>query len=89
MNGISKNNDSLLLVCPEGYVEIEDDNSNSYNLPVVEIETRVIGGEKYMTLKPAGDTRWLMFGGNFGYCSDSRFRRMSAYPLAIHDRCEG
>lgn len=29
-----------------------------------------------------------MFGGNFAYSSDSRFRTISAYPLPIHDRFE-
>jgi len=40
---------------------------------------------------------WSMFGGNFGYTSDSRFaekvRELSGYqfsfPVAIHDRYEG
>ena len=28
------------------------------------------------------------FGGNFIYSSDSRFRKLSAYPIPVHDRFE-
>lgn len=30
-----------------------------------------------------------MFGGNFVYCSDSRFKEFSGQPIQIHDRVEG
>lgn len=38
-------------------------------------------------LRPRGDKRWLMFGGTFAYCSDSRFPYER--PVHIHDRWEG
>lgn len=38
--------------------------------------------------KPKGETRWTMFGGNFVWSSDSRFRRICEAPIAIHDRIE-
>ena len=38
--------------------------------------------------KPKGETRWCMFGGNFCWTSDSRFRRISEAPIQIHDRIE-
>lgn len=85
-NGISSQFHSVLLIHPEGYIDVADDGSNHLGLPVVEIETK-IGG--YKCLKQVGDTRWLMFGGNFAYTSDSRFREINAYPLPIHDRYEG
>lgn len=30
--------------------------------------------------------KWTMFGGNFVYCSDSRFP--NKYPIPVHDRVE-
>ena len=32
--------------------------------------------------------KWLMFGGNFCYTSDSRVRALCPYPIPIHDRVE-
>ena len=39
--------------------------------------------------RAAGETRHTMFGGNFVWSSDSRFRRISEGPIQIHDRIEG
>lgn len=39
--------------------------------------------------EPSGsDKKWRMFGGNFVYSSDSRFRDVSVGPLPVHDRVE-
>lgn len=54
------------------------------------------GGEGHVILRPVGEKRWTMFGGNYGATSDGRFCRaieaMTGYehsfPVAIHDRCE-
>jgi len=48
------------------------------------------GGETHMHLKLMNPKKgkWYMDGGNLGYTSDSRFREVSSYPLAIHDRTE-
>jgi hypothetical protein len=60
--------------------------------PALRISVRSIGGETYLTAYPLG-RRWknrhLMMGGNFVYSCDSRFRRLCAYPIPVHDRCEG
>lgn len=48
---------------------------------------RRIGSEKYMNLYPLSAPGGMM-GGNFGYTTDSRMRRVAAYPLPIHDRIE-
>ena len=38
---------------------------------------------------PVGETHWTMFGGNFIWSCDSRFRQeVSEYPIAVHDRIE-
>ena len=56
--------------------------------PAFRMVTRKIGGELYYHLEPvdAPANKWVMFGGNYGKCSDSRFP--SRYPLPIHDRIE-
>jgi hypothetical protein len=32
---------------------------------------------------------WTMFGGNFAWTSDSRFRELYPNPVPVHDRIEG
>jgi hypothetical protein len=59
--------------------------------PAVTIVTREIAGDIYKHLVPCDENAkplpgWFMMGGNFGYCSDSRFPHK--YPLPIHDRQE-
>ena len=78
---------NLAVPCVDGNITEEDLNDGYYTL--LEPEYAPIEGYP-VRFKKAGDDRWLMFGGNFVYSSDSRFAR--AYgnsPLAVHDRFEG
>jgi hypothetical protein len=53
-------------------------------------ERQLRDGAKHLRAVPAGEDRWLMFGGNFIWSSDSRFRNeVSEYPIPVHDRIEG
>lgn len=87
--GISSRYDKLLLVCDEGYVDI-DENNPPANL--VKMVTRMLWGKEYKHIEPYApvdkDNVGWMAGGNIAYDCDSRFRRMSDYPLSIHDRQE-
>ena len=85
--GISSRYDRLLLVCEEGYVNI-DENDPPENL--VKIVTRNLFGKEYKHIEPVASPSGIgwMSGGNLGYCSDGRFSKMSQYPLSIHDRQE-
>lgn len=67
----------------------EEEVANRDRFIVLDIERRNIGGE-YVNLRPreAGKS-WTMFGGNFAWTSDSRFRAVFSSPLAVHDRIEG
>lgn len=58
---------------------------------ILRLETKpTIGSEPYLRAVPMGERRWVMFGGNFIWSSDSRFRQeVSERPLPIHDRIEG
>lgn len=84
-NGISSKNNKLLFVDASGPFEGDETNS-------VKLVRRNLFGSEYLHVepltKPEGRFNGPMFGGNFIYSSDSRFREISAYPIPIHDRYE-
>lgn len=87
--GITSRYDRLLLICEEGYEEVDETNPPE-NL--VKIVTRFICGREYKHIEPyasveSGNVGW-MSGGNLAYSCDSRFSEMSDYPLSVHDRQE-
>lgn len=88
-NGISNRYKQVLLICDEGYVTIDEENPPE-NL--VKLVVRKLCGREYKHLEPykpvdKGCVGWMM-GGSYAGCSDSRFRKLSDYPLPIHDRQE-
>lgn len=85
--GISSKYNNLLLICDDGYIEIDENNIPEN---AVRIVTRTLWGKEYKHIEPLkqpnkGNIGW-MNGGNVAYTSDSRFK--SDYPLNIHDRQE-
>ena len=63
--------------------------STSDSIAIFELVETNARGEPYLKAVPAGETRWTMFGGNFLWSSDSRFRNeVSERPIPIHDRVE-
>ena len=86
-NGISSKYNQLLLVCDEGFIDIDEKNPPA-NL--VKIVTRHLFGKEYKHIEPVARPSGIgwMSGGNIGYAIDSRFRELSQYPLSIHDRQE-
>ena len=59
------------------------------NAPEINLVRRTIGGHEYVHAVPASLAgKQVMFGGNFIYTSDSRFRKINAYPIPVHDRVE-
>lgn len=85
--GISEMHNQLLLICDEGYIEI-DENNPPANL--VKISEHHCGFSTYKFIEPVARPQHLgwMFGGNLAYSSDDRYGRMAEYPLPIHDRQE-
>lgn len=86
--GISSRFSSLLLVCDEGFVDVDESNPPE-NL--VKMVTRDLGFTIYSHIEPyvkPNGVGW-MAGGCVAYSPDSRFTRMSQYPLSLHDRQEG
>nr|DAG81692.1 MAG TPA: hypothetical protein [Caudoviricetes sp.] len=86
-NGISKRYDRLLLVCADGYIDIDETNIPENAVKIVE---RQLFGKTYRHIEPIAKATELgyMYGGNIAYSSDSRFRDLSETPLCIHDRQE-
>lgn len=85
--GITSRHDRLLLIHEEGFVSI-DENNPPENL--VKIVTRNLGDGVYKHIEPyKSPTRMgYMCGGTYASSSDSRFSRISHYPLPVHDRQE-
>lgn len=85
--GISSRFNDVLVLCPDGNVEVD---GNEPNLCKV-VERRLFGSEIYYHVEPvvkADGVGW-MAGGTVVYSCDSRFRRLAnGYPLSFHDRTE-
>lgn len=88
--GISSRTDRILVACEDGSEEIDETKPLPENL--FRIENTGWGDKPHLALVPfakvkPGNVGWMM-GGNFAYSSDSRFSKLSQYPLGIHDRQE-
>lgn len=83
--GITERYNRLLLICDDGFVDIDPENPPE-NL--VKIVTRNLFGNEHKHIEPYARPTGIgwMAGGALGYTSDSRFG--SVYPLNIHDRQE-
>ena len=87
--GITERFNELLLICEDGFIDIDESNPPE-NL--VKMVTRHFGFGEYKHIEPYaslsdGCVGW-MSGGAIAYSCDSRFSRMSQYPLSVHDRQE-
>ena len=88
--GITSKYNELLLICEDGFVDV-DENNPPENL--VKVVTRKLWDGEYKHIEPyartdKGCVGW-MFGGNIAHTSDSRFSRVAGnYPLKVHDRQE-
>lgn len=85
--GVSSKYNRLLIEHPNGNIEVDENNPPENLCKVVKHE---LWGKTYLHIEPMAKPNgcgWMM-GGNLAYSSDSRFRELSDYPLAIHDRQE-
>lgn len=76
----------FLVECPNGNWNDDDIANNPSRFVVLKIASA--GNENHLRPVSAG-SRWTMFGGNFAWSSDSRWRKIAPAPLRIHDRIEG
>lgn len=85
--GISSRYSEVLLICEEGFIEIDESNPPE-NL--VKLVVRNLWNKEYKHIEPVvrpTGAGW-MAGGTLVYSCDSRFRELSDYPLSFHDRQE-
>ena len=87
--GISSRFNQLLLICDDGWKEVDEKNPPE-NL--VKLVRRDMLGEVIYHIEPYKEPvqcGW-MFGGNYAASSDSRFAKMTGIygAIAIHDRQE-
>lgn len=88
--GISSKFNEVLIVCDEGWIDIDESNPPE-NLCVV--SKRVLWGENHWFVEPYKKCPSNMVGYMYGGCiidsSDARWSRISeGRPLHLHDRCE-
>lgn len=91
LDGVTSRAKYVLLLGVDGPTTIAD-NERYHKYPVLRvIEHPAVKG--YMIAVPAGHegptTGHYAFGSNFVYSSDSRFRKVCAYPIPVHDRDMG
>lgn len=81
--GISSKFNNVLLVCEDGYLDV---NGNEENL--VMLKTKKVGNIEYKYFEPVAKPSGVgyMDGGTIVYSSDARFPHL--YPLKLHDRTE-
>lgn len=86
-HGISERFNEILLLCEDGFIEVDMENPPENLCKVVE---RHLFGETYKHIEPVArpDGCGWMMGGCYVGCSDSRFTEISQYPLPLHDRQE-
>jgi hypothetical protein len=87
--GISSKYNELLLICDDGYINIDENNIPENAVKMVK---RNLFGKVMYHIEPYNkptEIGWMM-GGNFAYTCDSRFSEMcDCYnAIPIHDRQE-
>lgn len=96
--GVTDGWDEAVVIGP-GLPEIDDIRHGVYgpsHLPVLQL-VRNRAAAKLVPLHLLQERRWTMFGGCFGWTTDSRFREAVRritdsevdFPVPIHDRVEG
>lgn len=83
-NGPTQTADCIILVGP-GIPEIFEVGPSDV---VMYLDRRPDGLPCAKPLDSTTTGKWYMFGGNFLWTSDSRFREISDHPIPVHDRHE-
>ena len=84
---LPSNSRPIFVECLDGSWSMEEINVGFPNALILKIieEPGMGAGEINRYLKEVGEKRRSAFGGNFGWCCDSRLRGIMPYPLRIHD----
>ena len=90
-HGISSRFESILLICDDGFVTIDEKNPPENLCKVVK---RNLWDKEYVHIEPVAEIprnkTGYMDGGCVVMSSDSRFSRATGvdYPICLHDRTE-
>lgn len=88
-HGISSKYKEILVECPTGPIEVDENNLPENFCKIV---TRDLGFEVYSHVEPVARPNGVgwMYGGCIVDTSDSRWSELKGhhYPLKLHDRCE-
>jgi hypothetical protein len=84
--GITSRHTSVYVIGVQGPF---DPPANAENVVEVHVK-RLPGGSEHVYALPANRNpdKHYMFGGNFIWACDSRFRRLYPQPIPVHDRVE-
>jgi len=79
------------LSTPAALLDIQQHNLNIEQC--FQVHRIIVGGKPFFNIKPLDPRlsgKWKMFGGNFAYSCDSRYREVTgiSYPIPVHDRIE-
>lgn len=87
-NGVTSNDDLEFYVeVPRGHIKLEEIEANDN--AVLLIPNPNSRNPNYTSfVNNARKDRWGMFGGNFVWSTDSRFREYYPAPVPVHDRFE-
>ncbi len=99
MDGISHRYTILYLEHTEGFITLTPEEQLEHPIVRYRQKTMNFSGKSiaYSYLEVVNDPirpevnadgRWMMFGGNFGYSCDTRFRELCGDARKIHDRHE-
>lgn len=89
--GISSRYNEILLLCEDGFINVDMDNPPENLCKVVK---RKLWDKVYVHIEPvresAKDRTHYMYGGCIVSTSDSRFEKATGvdYPINLHDRTE-
>lgn len=87
--GISSKYSEILIECPTGPIEVDENNLPENFCKIV---TRDLGFAIYKHVEPVAEPNGIgwMHGGCIVDTSDSRWGALTGldYPLHLHDRCE-
>lgn len=89
--GISERYNEILLLCEDGFINVDMDNPPENLCKVVK---RNLWGKDYVHIEPVKevgkDRAGYMYGGCIVSTSDSRLRKVTGvdYPIDLHDRTE-
>tara|TARA_B110000503_G_scaffold138467_1_gene224713 strand:+ start:43 stop:369 length:327 start_codon:yes stop_codon:yes gene_type:complete len=87
MNGITHQFMELFVEIPDGHIT-EEQVASYPNSAILKLKRKPFASAGDAFVEDIDDDQMRMFGGNFVWSSDSRFRKVYPSPVPVHDRIE-